>query len=95
MTVDPPPPFRHGAQPRPDLSGLTDFRTVFNEQVEGAEVLDPHRIKFTFKAGEPTRDLPESVGGLMARPASLPNTSTRLARVDGSHRRDPKAKGVW
>ena len=44
--------------------GLTDFRTVFNEQIEGAEVLDPHRIKFTFKAGVPTRDLPESVGGL-------------------------------
>jgi len=44
--------------------GLTDFRTVFNEQVEAAEVLDPHRIKFTFKPGVPTRDLPESVGGL-------------------------------
>ena len=44
--------------------GLTDFRTVFNEQIEGAEVLDPHRIKFTFKSGVPTRDLPESVGGL-------------------------------
>lgn len=44
--------------------GLTDFRTVFNEQVEGAEVLDPHRIKFTFKPGVPTRDLPADVGGL-------------------------------
>ena len=44
--------------------GLTDFRTVFNEQIEGAEVLDPHRIKFTFKAGVPTRDLPDTVGGL-------------------------------
>jgi microcin C transport system substrate-binding protein len=44
--------------------GLSDFRTVLNEQVEGAEVLDPHRIKFTFKAGFPKRDLPENVGGL-------------------------------
>ncbi len=44
--------------------GLTDFRTVFNEQIEGAEVLDPHRIKFTFKPGVPTRDLPDTVGGL-------------------------------
>lgn len=44
--------------------GLTDFRTVFNDQIESAEVLDPHRIKFTFKPGQPTRDLPESVGGL-------------------------------
>lgn len=44
--------------------GLTDFRTIFSQQVAGAEVLDPHRIKFTFVAGEPTRDLPELVGGL-------------------------------
>ncbi len=44
--------------------GLTDFRTIFAEQVEGAEVLGPHQIKFTFKAGVPTRDLPADVGGL-------------------------------
>ncbi|MFP5478889.1 MAG: extracellular solute-binding protein [Alphaproteobacteria bacterium] len=44
--------------------GLSDFRTVLNEQVEKVEVLDPHRVKFTFRAGIPTRDLPESVGGL-------------------------------
>ena len=44
--------------------GLTDFRTVLAEQVEGAEVLGPHKIKFTFKAGVPTRDLPQDVGGL-------------------------------
>jgi microcin C transport system substrate-binding protein len=44
--------------------GLSDFRKVFNEQVEGAEVLDPHKIKFTFKTGVPTRDLPADVGGL-------------------------------
>jgi microcin C transport system substrate-binding protein len=44
--------------------GLTDFRTVFAEQVESAEVLGPHRIKFTFKPGVPTRDLPADVGGL-------------------------------
>jgi microcin C transport system substrate-binding protein len=44
--------------------GLTDFRTVLAEQVEKAEVLGPHKIKFTFKAGVPTRDLPETVGGL-------------------------------
>ena len=44
--------------------GLTDFRTVLAEQVETAEVLGPHRIKFTFKPGVPTRDLPSEVGGL-------------------------------
>ncbi|WP_035026817.1 extracellular solute-binding protein [Gemmobacter nectariphilus] len=44
--------------------GLTDFRAVLSQQVESAEVLGPHRIKFTFKAGFPTRDLPQTVGGL-------------------------------
>jgi len=44
--------------------GLTDFRTVFAQQVEGAEILGPHRVKFTFKPGIPTRDLPADVGGL-------------------------------
>lgn len=44
--------------------GLTDFRTIFGEQVQGAEVIDPLTIKFTFKPGIPTRDLPASVGGL-------------------------------
>ncbi len=44
--------------------GLSDFRKVFNEGVEGAEVLDAHKIKFTFKPNVPTRDLPADVGGL-------------------------------
>lgn len=44
--------------------GLTDFRSVLSQQVEKVEALDPHRVKFTFKAGFPTRDLPETVGGL-------------------------------
>ena len=44
--------------------GLTDFRTILAEQVDKAEVLGPHKIKFTFKPGFPTRDLPEMVGGL-------------------------------
>lgn len=44
--------------------GLTDFRTVFAQQVQGAEVLGPLQVKFTFKPGVPTRDLPADVGGL-------------------------------
>lgn len=44
--------------------GLQDFRTVFATQVEGYEILGPHRIKFTFKADVPWRDLPETMGGL-------------------------------
>ncbi|WP_103332344.1 extracellular solute-binding protein [Pseudotabrizicola formosa] len=44
--------------------GLTDFRTVLATQVDSVEVLDPHRIRFTFKEGVPHRDLPASMGGL-------------------------------
>ena len=44
--------------------GLEDFRFVLAQQVESVEVLGPTRIKFTFKAGFPTRDLPATVGGL-------------------------------
>ncbi len=44
--------------------GLTDFRTVFAEQVQGAEILAPLKVKFTFRPGVPTRDLPADVGSL-------------------------------
>lgn len=44
--------------------GLTDFRTIFGQQVETAEVLAPNKVKFTFKPDVPTRDLPSLVGGL-------------------------------
>ena len=44
--------------------GLQDFRTIFSQQVESAEALGPYRVKFNFKPGYPTRDLPQTVGGL-------------------------------
>ena len=44
--------------------GLPSFRAVIQKQVESAEALGPHRVKFTFKEGEPPRDLPQTVGGL-------------------------------
>ena len=44
--------------------GLTSFRAVLAQQVETAEVLDPQRIRFTFRAEYPKRDLIQSVGGL-------------------------------
>ena len=44
--------------------GLPSFRAVIQKQVESAEALGPHRVKFTFKDGVPTRDLPQLVGGL-------------------------------
>ncbi len=44
--------------------GLSDFRTVFNKEVDKVEAPDPYTVKFTFKPGIPYRDLPASVGGL-------------------------------
>jgi microcin C transport system substrate-binding protein len=44
--------------------GLPDFRAVLGQQVESVERLGDHRVKFTFKDGWPTRDLPAMVGGL-------------------------------
>ncbi len=44
--------------------GIAEFRAVFNDKVQSAEVLDPYRIKFTFTPGKPFRDLPATVGSL-------------------------------
>ena len=44
--------------------GLSDFRTVFNKEVEKVDAPDPYTVTFTFKPGIPYRDLPASVGGL-------------------------------
>ena len=44
--------------------GLSDFRTIFNTQIEKVEATDGLTVKFTFKAGIPYRDMPAKVGGL-------------------------------
>ncbi|HEY0275286.1 MAG TPA: extracellular solute-binding protein, partial [Paenirhodobacter sp.] len=44
--------------------GLSSFRAVVAQQIASAEVLDPKRIKFTFTADYPRRDVIQSVGGL-------------------------------
>jgi len=44
--------------------GLVSFRTQLQKQVDTVEILGPRRIKFTFKTGIPTRDLPADIGGL-------------------------------
>lgn len=44
--------------------GLPSFRLLLARQVQGVEVLGPETVKFTFKPGQPTRDLPATVGGL-------------------------------
>ncbi|CAM3265400.1 extracellular solute-binding protein [Paracoccus nototheniae] len=44
--------------------GLSSFRSVIGQQVARAEVLDDHRIRFTFTPDYPRRDLIQSVGSL-------------------------------
>ncbi|WP_114964719.1 extracellular solute-binding protein [Alkalilacustris brevis] len=44
--------------------GLPDFRANLARQVDSAEVIDPHTIRFDFAEDWPKRDLPALVGGL-------------------------------
>ncbi len=44
--------------------GLNSFRVQLSKKVQGAEILGPDRVKFTFKPGIPTRDLIQDVGGI-------------------------------
>ena len=44
--------------------GLVSFRTQLQKQIESVEILSPHKIKYTFKTGIPTRDLPSDIGTL-------------------------------
>ena len=44
--------------------GLPSFSTVLGQAVEGVEVLDPHRVKYTFKTDSPVRDRIQTAGGM-------------------------------
>ena len=44
--------------------GLPSFRAVIESEVAGATAVSATRVKFVFKEGVPTRDLPQMVGGL-------------------------------
>ncbi len=44
--------------------GIAEFRSVFNEKFQSAEVLDPYRVKFTFTPGISFRDMPATAGSL-------------------------------
>ncbi|MBS0564049.1 MAG: ABC transporter substrate-binding protein, partial [Proteobacteria bacterium] len=44
--------------------GLVSFRTLLGQFVEKVEVLDPHRVKYTFKADSPPRDRIQMAGGM-------------------------------
>ncbi len=43
--------------------GIPEYRSVAGGKFQAVEVLDPHRIKFTFTPGTPFRDMPGQAGG--------------------------------
>jgi len=44
--------------------GLPSFRAVIEKEIEKVTIINKHKIKFDFKKGIPTRDLPASAGSL-------------------------------
>ncbi len=44
------------------------FYQIMLQDIDKVEALDPHRVKFTFKAASPKRDLPDLAGGLSILP---------------------------
>ena len=44
--------------------GLPSFKAVIEKEIEKVTVINKHKIKFDFKKGIPTRDLPASAGSL-------------------------------
>lgn len=67
--------------------GAPTYRIMLAD-VAGAEALDPHTVRFTFKEGVPTRDLPGLVGGLSILPkhyyATVPFENSTLTPPVGS-----------
>jgi microcin C transport system substrate-binding protein len=62
--------------------GLLSFRTVLGQFVEGVEVLDKHRVKWTFKADSPVRDRIQMAGGfLVMSKAWFEKTGAKLDEV--------------
>jgi len=44
--------------------GLPSFRAVIEKEIEKVTIINNHKIRFDFKKGVPTRDLPASAGSL-------------------------------
>ncbi len=59
--------------------GITEYRSVYSQFIDSVEVLDEHRIKFTFTENAPRRDVVSWVGGTSAfSKAWFEETGTRL-----------------
>ncbi len=59
--------------------GITEYRNVYSQFIDSVEVLDSHRIKFTFTESAPRRDVVSWVGGTSAFSKDwFESTETRL-----------------
>ncbi|WP_341366640.1 extracellular solute-binding protein [Yoonia sp. BS5-3] len=59
--------------------GITEYRNVYSQFIQSVEVLDEHRIKFTFTEEAPRRDVVNWVGGTSAFSKDwFEETGTRL-----------------
>lgn len=59
--------------------GITEYRNVYSQFIDGVEVLDDYRIKFTFTEEAPRRDVVTWAGGTSAfSKAWFEETGTRL-----------------
>ena len=59
--------------------GITEYRNVYSQFIDNVEVLDTHRIKFTFTDTAPRRDVVQWVGGTSALSKDwFEETGTRL-----------------
>ena len=70
--------------------GSPSFKIILKD-IESVEALDPHRVKFTFKPGVATRDLPALAGGL----AILPKHYYATVEFDQSTLEPPIGSGAY
>ena len=70
--------------------GSPSFKIILKD-IERVEALDPHRVKFTFKPGVATRDLPALAGGL----AVLPKHYYATVEFDQSTLAPPIGSGAY
>ena len=70
--------------------GSPSFKIILKD-IERVEALDPHRVKFTFKPGVATRDLPALAGGL----AILPKHYYATVEFDQSTLEPPIGSGAY
>ena len=85
------PPRTWSSPTRPCSRRARPRYKIILKDIESVEALDPHRVKFTFKPGVATRDLPALAGGL----AILPKHYYETVEFDQSTLEPPIGSGAY